>query len=181
MRSTDPLARPARIARRIPGYPRLRRLLVPRVRESDVLRRVAERLWLAPQRTADGRGSHITAGNLLGGVGLAALPVLLVDVRRLDGSELGQVLDEIAEIQLLTAGFRPVIIQSHADFSAARRYGYPVELMKVLDPNDSSVDVPGPTWESLMRAYGSALFLEVSTTELTQSQRRILLAFATSS
>lgn len=179
MSSADPLARPARIARRIPGYTRIRRVLVPRVRGNDVLRRAAERLWLTPQPTADGSGSQITAGNLVGGVGRHTLPVVLVDARKLDGPGLGPVLDEIAELQLLTAGFRPVIIQSHPDFAAARRYGYPVELMKVLDPNDSRIDVPGPTWESLRRTYGSVILLELSATELTDAQRGMLLSLVT--
>lgn len=181
--TVDPLQRPARVARRIPGYSRVRRLLVPLVRGNDLLRSIAERLWLTPERRHDGSSSDITPGNLIDGLGARSLPVILIDARGLAGDDLVAVVDEIAELQLLTAGFRPVIVQSHADFGAVRRYGFPVEMMDETDHNQdrSQVPVPSPTWEALRAAYGTALMLELSQAELSDMHRSLLLSFATDS
>lgn len=176
--TVDPLQRPARIARRLPGYSRLRRVLVPLVRGNDVLRRVAERLWLtAGEQRFDGSGTDITAGNLLDGIGRNTLPVVLIDARGLAADALSAVVEEIAELQLLTAGFRPVIIQSHADFSAVRRYGYPAEMMN----HDREAGVPGPTWTFVHRAYRTALVLDVTEPRLSDKHRGLLLSFASDS
>jgi hypothetical protein len=170
--TVDPLRGMARVARRIPGYPVARRILVPRLRASPVFRAIAHRLWVT-NVTTDGRGADLTAGNLLAGVGLQTLPVVLIVLAEVPGNLLESVVDEIARIQLLTAGFRPVLLFGRPDFGAARKYGYPAELIPPL-PDQLSERVQ--YWQRLRRTYGTALVCEIPADGLSQTQRAFLLS-----
>lgn len=174
MSSTDPLAPMARLARRVPGYPFARRVLVPRIRGNAVFKAIAHRLWVT-EVTADGRGADLTAGNLLAGVGLQVLPVVMFVLGELPETQLEPVVDEIARIQLLTAGFRPVLFLSRPDFGAARKYGYAAELTPL-----AAADEPDRVryWERIRHAYGTALVCEVAEGGLTPTQRAFLLSLA---
>lgn len=174
MSSTDPLAPMARLARRIPGYPIARRILIPWIRRNTVISAIAHRLWVT-EVTADGRGADLTAGNLLAGVGLQVLPVVMFVLADLPEAQLASVVDEIAGIQLLTSGFRPVLVLGRPDFEAARKYGYAAELM--LPAADGQTDQVR-YWERLRHAYGTALVCEVTEGGLTPTQRAFLLSLA---
>lgn len=172
MSGTDPLAPVARVARRVPGYPLARRILVPRVRGNAVFRAIAQRLW-ATEVTPDGRGADLTSGNLLAGVGLHALPVVVFELAAVPETRLEAVVDEIAGIQLLTAGFRPVLLLDRPDFACARKYGFAAELMP---PMTEAQQEQVRYWERIRRAYGTGLLLEVSSDGLSRTQRGFLLS-----
>lgn len=168
---TDPLRGLARVARHIPGHRAVRRILVPRVRDSAVLRAIADRLWLTDV-TPDGRGVDLTAGNLLAGVGLQTLPVLLVDLTDVSDELLEPVVDELAAIQLLTAGFRPVLLLDRPDFAVARKYGYAADLV----PRTFAQPDHAQYWQRLRHAYGTALLCKVGAEGLSDVQRGFLIS-----
>lgn len=174
MSNTDPLAPIARLARRVPGYPFARRILIPRIRANTVFRAIAHRLWVT-EVTVDGRGADLAAGNLLAGVGLQVLPVVMFALPDVPETELEPVVDDIAGIQLLTAGFRPVLLLGRPDFGAARKYGYVAELMPPVAAGQTD---QVRYWERLRHAYGTALVCEVTEGGLTPTQRAFLLSLA---
>lgn len=135
MSDLDPLRRAARVARKVPGYPKLRRALVPRLRRNKALRTVAHRIW-AVRRTDRRRGapsSDITAGSLLDGVGTENLPVVGVIALDLTPEQVRELVDVVAEEQLLTAAFRPLFVLDQPAFAATRRYSYVAELVVPAD------------------------------------------------
>uniref|UniRef100_UPI003979C744 hypothetical protein n=1 Tax=Salmonella sp. SAL4447 TaxID=3159902 RepID=UPI003979C744 len=76
-------------------------------------------------------------GRLLAGIGVEQLPAVLISLVGLadgvtangtTGRIIDAVIDEVAELQLLGAGFRPVFLLDMPAFSRARSYGYAVEL-----------------------------------------------------
>ena len=134
----DPLQAAARLARRMPGYRWVRRRAVPRIRRSAAARAVAHRLF--PVRSSGGSGppADVAAGRLLAGLGVEQLPVILFSLIGLtDGTAenaavskvVDAVIDEVAETQLLGAGFRPVFLLDTPAFGRVRSYGYAVELV----------------------------------------------------
>jgi hypothetical protein len=81
---------------------------------------------------------ELAAGRFLAGIGTERLPVILLGLLGLaDGiddntatSEVVEaVIDDVAEMQLLGAGFRPVFLLDTPAFNRARSYGYVVELI----------------------------------------------------
>jgi len=163
----------ARAGRKVPGVPAARRMVVPRLRDNDLLRRLARRLWMTEAGT-DGRGADLTAGKLLGGVGLDTLPVLLVDLTRVPADRLEAVVDELAEIQLITAAFRPVLLLDTPAFAVARRYGYPPELV----PRSATEADRIAYWKRLRRTYGTALRCTVGVEGLTPDERVFLFSLS---
>jgi hypothetical protein len=131
-------------------------------------------LWVT-EVTPDGRGVDLTAGNLVAGVGLQALPVVIFALADVPETRLESVVDEIAALQLLTAGFRPVLLLDQPDFACARKYGYGAELIPPLSDRQSD---QVRYWERLRRTYGTALVCEVSGDRLSQTQRLFLLSLA---
>jgi len=138
-------------------------------------RAIARKLWVS-EVLPDGRGADLTAGNLLAGIGLEGLPVAIFVLADVPPELIGEVVDDIARIQLLTAGFRPVLVLPTADFGCARRYGYPAELMPTLPDPPSQVRF----WRRLRRAYGTTLFCEVGPSGMSVIQRSFLLALSSS-
>ncbi|SDT47444.1 hypothetical protein [Microlunatus soli] len=169
MVSADDLLAPmARRARRLPGFPMLRRVVLPRVRQNTTFRAIARKLW-ASDVLPDGRGADLTAGNLLAGTGLEALPVAVFDLSGVPAESIQQVVDSIAELQLLTAGFRPVLVLPTPDFGCARCYGYPAELMPTAESADRV-----RFWQHVRRAYGTSVLYEVGPAGLSATQKSFL-------
>ena len=177
MSGNDPLAPLARFARQVPGYARARRVVMPRVRENRILRAVAHKLWVT-EVTHDGRGADLTAGNLLAGVGQQNLPVALFVLTGVPATSLAAVVDDIAAIQLTTAGFRPVLVLSTPDFGCARTYGYPAELMPTADGLPLELSDRVGYWERLRRTYGTTIMHEVGPDGLSVMQKSSLLALS---
>jgi hypothetical protein len=184
----DPLVRAARLARRMPGYYWVRRRAVPRIRRSGAARALAYRLFAA--------GAHVqaplelAAGRLLTGLGTERLPVILLSLVGLtngistngsSGQVVEAVIDEVAELQLLGAGFRPVFLLDVPAFSRARSYGY---LVEVVTPR-SAWSAESADWSdyvaarvaSMRRTYGVSAMITVGAAGLDDAARGVLRSF----
>jgi hypothetical protein len=137
----DLLHKVARLTRRLPGYRTVRRRAVPWIRKSATARALAYRLFAMESRRSAALVEpplELSAGRLLGGAGAELLPVILLSLvgladgngrNRPIGDVVAGVIDDVAEMQLLGAGFRPVFLLDTAAFSRARSYGYVAELV----------------------------------------------------
>ena len=131
----------ARLARRMPGYRMVRRHVVPWIRHSATARTLAYRLFSIESRRSAALVEpplELSAGRLLGGTGTDRLPVILLSLvgladgdgrNRSIGDVVDGVIDDVAEMQLLGASFRPVFLLDTPAFSRARGYGYVAELV----------------------------------------------------
>ena len=183
----DPLLRAARLARRMPGYYWIRRRAVPRIRRSGAARALAYRLFAA--------GAHVqaplelAAGRLLTGLGTERLPVILLSLVGLtngistngsSGQVVEAVIDEVAELQLLGAGFRPVFLLDIPAFSRARSYGYLVELVtprSAWSAESDWSDYIAARVASMRRNYGVSAMITVGAAGLDDAARGVLRSF----
>lgn len=172
----------ARHARRVPGYRKLRSEVLPRIRASRTAREVASRVFdfdTKPDRSA----VFLSAGNLLAGRGLDNLPVVIVSLVGVPRDRIAGVVEEVARIQVLTAGFRPVFVLETPELGAVRRYGYPVELL--IEP--SAWSVADQAWEeyacarlaSVKRTYQASSLVAVPSSGLGVSGRLLLQSLDT--
>src|SRR5919106_4674078 len=130
--------------RRLPGMDVARRKLPALLRRNQALRSMVRRLYAIDASAPV--PSDVTAGKLLDGIGTESLPVVLVMTLGADRDTIADLVDEVARLQLATAGFRPVFVIDVPAFGEFRRYGYSVELLLPADPWDG----PG-TWEEYAR------------------------------
>ncbi|HLR92898.1 MAG TPA: hypothetical protein VK053_00090 [Jiangellaceae bacterium] len=140
----------ARRVRAVPGYPVVRRRAIRTVRRSPTARQIVKRVfdiddggdgWAPP--------TDVAAGRVLGGVGTEALPVVLVVMLEPEPDIIGPTLEQIAQLQLMGAGFRPVVLSDVPLFPATRPFGYPVELVPAERTWRPEQDGP---WEDHVRA-----------------------------
>jgi hypothetical protein len=189
----DQLLRAARLARKMPGYHWVRRRTVPRIRRSSAARTLAYRLFAGESR---GSAAHrkapleLAAGRLLTGLGTERLPVILLSLVGLthgigtnasSGQVVEAVIDEVAEMQLLRAGFRPVFLLDMPAFSRARSYGYLVELVTPRtgwsgESADWS-DYVAARVASMTRTYGVSAMITVGPDGLDDAARGVLRSF----
>jgi hypothetical protein len=188
----DPLLRAFRLARRMPGYRWVRRRAVPRIRQSAAARALAYRLFAMGSRGSAASVEaplELAAGRLLAGIGTERLPVILLSLVGLSDSVgdnaatsavVDAVIDDVAECQLLGAGFRPVFLLDTPAFSRARSYGYPVEL---VTPRTAW---PGePDWseyvaarvESMTTTYGVSAMITIGPDGPDDVARGVLRSF----
>lgn len=132
----------------IPGVGPARRRVLAAVRGNDVLRHLVRRIYHVDQNVPT--PLDITPGTLVEGVGTETLPVTLVLVLGADGPAFGRIATEVAQLQRVTAGFRPVLVTDVPGFAVARRYGYPLELL--VPEADFDPVVQGRTWAEYARA-----------------------------
>lgn len=145
-----------RRARQVPGYRTVRRRALAWVRDSDTARDVANRVFSGSQARSDRLPQRFpSAGNLLAGLGVDQLPVIMVVLAGVPQDRVGAVIDEVAQLQLLGAAFRPVFVLDSPQLAAPRRYGYPAELLVSQD----SWDFADPTWED----YAAQRFADIRT------------------
>ena len=90
-------------------------------------------------------------------------------------------IDEVAEIQLLGAGFRPVFLLDAPAFSRARSYGFPVELITPNsvwsgEPADWSEYI-GARVASMTRVYGVSAVVTIGPHGLDAVTRGLLRSF----
>ncbi|NLG22391.1 MAG: hypothetical protein GX555_13290 [Actinomycetales bacterium] len=111
----------------------------------------------------------LDGGTLLAGQGLDNVPVVILSLVGTPDDLVPERLEEIGQEQLLTAGFRPVLVVDGDHFGAIRRYGWPVELVlseAQWDADESLRDEAG--WEAYLvrrlqeirRNYRAAALLE---------------------
>ena len=189
----DQLLRAARLARRMPGYRWVRRRTVPRIRRSGTARALAFRLFAGGSLGSAARFEaplELTAGRLLAGLGTERLPVILLSLVGVtnglstnpsSGQVVEAVLDEVAEMQLLGAGFRPVFLLDVPAFSRARRYGYLVELVTPRtawsgEPAEWSDHIADRV-ASMTRTYGVSTMISVGPDGLDDAARGVLRSF----
>jgi hypothetical protein len=189
----DPLRTAARLARRMPGYRWIRRRAVPRIRQSAAARALAYRLFALESRMSTASVEpplELAAGRLLGGVGTERLPVVLLSLVGLaDGNgknpavdgTVDAVIDDVAELQLLGAGFRPVFLLDALLFSRARSYGYVVELVTARtawpgEPADWSEYLAARV-ASMTNTYGVSAVITVGPDGLDDVGRAVLRSF----
>jgi hypothetical protein len=181
MAYNDPLRLAARVSRRVPGYRYLRRNLVPRLRKSPAARALAHRIFAVETQ---GSWSHrapsdITAGTLLGGIGVERLPVVLIVLVGTPTNRIGDIAEEVAKLQVLGAGFRPVFVIDSPTFAPIRRFGYVIEL---VTPRDSwAAEEPWSEYlrrrfASMLSAYGAHAVVAVGPDGLGDSGRAALEA-----
>jgi hypothetical protein len=187
----DRLLQAARLARRMPGYHWVRRRTVPRIRRSGAARALAYRLV-----AAGGSAAHVEAplelagGRLLAGLGTERLPVILLSLIGLtngigtnasSGQVVDAVIDEVAEMQLLGAGFRPVFLLDMPAFSRARSYGYLVELVTPRTAWSGELadwqDYLAARVASMTRTYGVSAMITVGADGLDDAARGVLQSF----
>lgn len=130
---------------RAPGSRTVRRRAVKALRRNRTARRLAQQIW-AVRPARRGVPVDVTAGTLLGGLGTEQLPVVLVVMIGTPAALVEPVVEEVAELQVLTAAFRPVFVLDSPAFGPVRRYGYPVELVTGrVDWTDTAT-----TWEEYL-------------------------------
>lgn len=185
----DPIRAAARFTRRLPGYRFLRRRAVPRIRQSAAARALAQRIF---PTESDGSGppADVAAGRLLAGLGIERLPVILLNLvgladdlgdRVAIGELVDEVVDDVAELQLLGAGFRPVFLLDVPAFNRARSYGYAVEL---VTPR-TAWSAERPDWSEYVAArvtsmtalYGVSAVITVGPDGLGDVARGVLRSF----
>ncbi|MBB5788451.1 hypothetical protein [Jiangella mangrovi] len=147
-----------RHVRRIPGYRYARRTVVPRIRDSATARAVVHRLFAVDSKQHT--PLDVTAGRLLAGVGTERLPVVVVLCLGLPATQVRDVVDELAELQVLTAGFRPVVVMDVAELATARAYGYPAELLLP----EAEWTHATQTWDDYLRATLATIFASYRST-----------------
>lgn len=135
------------LVKRIPGVQTARRRVLRSVRNSASARSLVRKVFAVEATSLT--PLDVTPGRMLGGVGAEGLPVTLVVILGADVGTVGRTVDEVARLQLMSAGFRPVIVTDQPVFDAARRYGYPCELL--IDPESWDPASQHVTWDEYAR------------------------------
>lgn len=168
--------RAVRMLRRMPGYRYARRSVLPRVRANATARGLVRRVF---DVDGDQRAPlDVAAGNLLGGVGTERLPVVVVITIGVPAERVPPIVDEIAQLQVLSAAFRPVIVMDVPQLAAARRYGYAVELL-VDETSWNPVDGPwdeyvGARLASIVATYRCSATINVGSDGLNHLDRALI-------
>lgn len=111
----------------------------------------------------------VDGGNLLAGEGLDNVPVVVLSLVGTPADLVGERLEEIGLEQVLTGGFRPVLIIDGDHFGAVREFGWPVELVLSREQWDEQEQLQDHTgWEAYLtrrmqairRNYRAAALLE---------------------
>lgn len=124
-----PLNRVARRVRAVPGYPVARRRAIKTLRRSRTARELVKRVFDVEDGSGWSPPTDVASGRLVGGVGTESLPVVLVVMIGTPRDIAEQSIETIARLQLLGAGFRPVILLDRPMFGSIRQHGYPAELV----------------------------------------------------
>jgi hypothetical protein len=98
------------------------------LRESHLVREVVARV-LDLDLAEVGGTVFLAAGNQLAGQGLDNVPVVVLSLVGEPDDQVPELVEEIAREQVLTGGFRPVLVVSGDHFGTVREFGWPVELV----------------------------------------------------
>lgn len=140
--------------KRVPGVQPARRRVLRTVRTSTAMRTLVRNVFAVD--TTSPVPLDVAPGTVLGGVGTESLPVVLVVMLGADPDRVEATVDEVARLQLLGAGFRPVFVTDTAAFGPMRRYGYPVELL--VDPVGWESNGEDASWDEYARPRIALLF-----------------------
>ncbi|WP_289018675.1 hypothetical protein [uncultured Ornithinimicrobium sp.] len=127
--SSDTRRRHQRLARwfrRTPGYRLALEEVLPRVRRNAVLSDLAWRVF-APRHGAGHVDVALLPDRQLAGPDVGRVPVVGVLATGFSDAGAEALLDQLADLQRATGGFRPVLVLDRPLFTGARRYGYVVE------------------------------------------------------
>lgn len=118
-------------ARRFPAYRAVRGKVLRRLRNSATTRELVDRAFgpRYPQDGEDGKANYPPVGRLVAGRDTDLLPVVVLSLIGVSQERTHDVVEEVARVQLLTAGFRPVFVLDGPQLSVVRRYGYAAELL----------------------------------------------------
>ena len=170
--STSPRARAAQAAlgavRRVRANPTLSRVggrVAGRLRDSRTAREVVSRVFDLDV-TGVGGTVFLSAGNLVAGHGTDHLPVVLVSLVGAPAEDVPRLLEQIAQEQVLTGGFRPVLLLDSDHFAEVRQYGYPVDFL-VPEAEWTDEQVPWRDYfrerlRSMRQSYGAVAFVELT-------------------
>lgn len=168
--SRTPVSRAARLAtalaRRVrtnPGAERLGGQVAGRLRDSKTAREVVSRVF--DLDVTVGGSVFLSAGDLLAGHGLDNLPVVLVSLVGADTDDIPSLLEAVAQEQVLTGGFRPVIVLDSDHFADVRRYGYPVDHIvaeQAWQGEEPWRDYFRERLRSMRRGYGAVALVDLS-------------------
>jgi hypothetical protein len=152
----------SRWVRRLPGADPLARVVLPRIRSSQVLTDLAWRVF-APRHGAGLVDVALHPGQYLTGRDTTVLPVLGVVALGYDQDQVAALMQDLAQLQQRTRAFRPLLVLDTPAFAAARRHGYVVEL--VLSPDQwgegpGHEDYLGRRLEALLHHYQLAHLLQ---------------------
>jgi hypothetical protein len=142
------------------------------------------------QSNGSGPPADVAPGKLLAGVGVEQLPVVLLSLvglaedaadHTVSSKVIDAVIDEVAALQLLGAGFRPVFLLDTPAFSRARSYGYLAELVTAAsswagDPAEWPEYI-GARVTSMTRAYGVSAVVTIGPHGLDPVTRGLLRSF----
>lgn len=117
-----------RRARRVPRAEATALKVATALRGSQLARTAVSRAF---DMDLEGIGGTVFlhGGTLLAGQGLDNVPVVVLSLVGTPAELVPERLEEIGQEQLLTAGFRPVLVVDGDHFGAVRPYGWPVELV----------------------------------------------------
>lgn len=172
--------------RGLPGYRIVRRRVLARLRTSSMAREIVRRVW-GPPRVSTKRGplpgaKFPQAGVLVTGRNVERLPVAVICLLGLREETVGGVIDQIARCQLLSAGFRPVLVFDGPHLGTARRFGYVAELLVPEEawsfPDQEWDDYAAQRLASIRCTYAASLTVSVGEEGLTQGARVILRSLA---
>lgn len=158
----------ARRARAMPATERIGGRVAGRLRDSQTAREVVSRVFDVDV-TRVGQSVFLEAGRLVGGHGLDRLPVVLVSLIGAADEDVPAILERVAQEQVLTAGFRPVILLDSDHFAEVRQYGWPVDFVVP----ENAWTAGGVSWHgyvrgrlrSMRRAYGAVALVELADPE----------------
>lgn len=147
-----------------------------RLRESRLAREVISRAFDVDV-TGTGGTVFLGAGHLLAGQGLDNLPVVILSLVGTPSEDVPGLLDELAIEQVLTGGFRPVLVLAEDHFAVVRRHGWPVELVIAQHewPADGRwTDYLERRLQSIRRDYQAIALLPLDGSGLTMTFLRSL-------
>lgn len=138
-----------------------------RVRESRTAREVVSRIF--DLDVTVGGAVFFSAGKLLGGQGLDNLPVVLVSLVGTADDDVPEVLEWVAKEQVLTGGFRLVVVLGSDHFANGRQYDWPVGFV-VLEHSRADAEVAWREYlrdrvRSMRRGYGAGAVVELASAD----------------
>jgi hypothetical protein len=178
-----PLHRILALRHSVPGYQQVYRLTLRTLR--FFFRHIRRwRIWAVLAGTGGDVAMPslgIGAGAHLRSPGTATLPIVALLALDCPEKVLSETLDRIATAQVLSGGFRVLVVSDRPVFAVTRKHGYPLELL--VSQQDLATAQPGADWDDyvlgqvrdIVRDYGVRAVVPVQ--GLVEAPWPALLAF----